>query len=302
MKKDLLSCLDLNTEDISTIFDLSASLKSGRGKSNQPRPLEGKSVGVIFAKSSTRTRVSFEVGITELGGHAVILDQGMTQMGRGESIPDTAHVLERYLSAIVIRTFKQSDVEGLAANAKIPVINALTDDFHPCQALTDIFTMYEYAGDLSKVKMAYIGDGASNMANSLMLASKLSGVTMTIASPEEYAPRKDIMEMNIGPGSASWTTSLKEAMDGADFVYTDVWVSMGFEKESAERMRILKPYQLNMDTLKMGKKDVKVLHCLPAHRGDEITDDVMDSPASIVFDQAENRLQVQKAIMSLLIK
>ena len=302
MKKDLLSCLDLNTEDISTIFDLSASLKSGRGKSNQPRPLEGKSVGVIFAKSSTRTRVSFEVGITELGGHAVILDQGMTQMGRGESIPDTAHVLERYLSAIVIRTFKQSDVEGLAANAKIPVINALTDDFHPCQALTDIFTMYEYAGDLSKVKMAYIGDGASNMANSLMLASKLSGVTMTIASPEEYAPRKDIMEMNIGPGSASWTTSLKEAMDGADFVYTDVWVSMGFEKESAERMRILKPYQLNMDTLKMGKKDVKVLHCLPAHRGDEITDDVMDSPASIVFDQAENRLHMQKAIMSLLIK
>ncbi len=302
MKKDLLSCLDLNTEDISTIFDLSASLKSGRGKSNQPRPLEGKSVGVIFAKSSTRTRVSFEVGITELGGHAVILDQGMTQMGRGESIPDTAHVLERYLSAIVIRTFKQSDVEGLAENAKIPVINALTDDFHPCQALTDIFTMYEYAGDLSKVKMAYIGDGASNMANSLMLASKLSGVTMTIASPEEYAPRKDIMEMNIGPGSASWTTSLKEAMDGADFVYTDVWVSMGFEKESAERMRILKPYQLNMDTLKMGKKDVKVLHCLPAHRGDEITDEVMDSPASIVFDQAENRLHVQKAIMSLLIK
>lgn len=302
MKKDLLSCLDLNTEDISTIFDLSASLKSGRGKRNQFRPLEGKSVGVIFAKSSTRTRVSFEVGITELGGHAVILDQGMTQMGRGESIPDTAHVLERYLSAIVIRTFKQSDVEGLAENAKIPVINALTDDFHPCQALTDIFTMYEYAGDLSKVKMAYIGDGASNMANSLMLASKLSGVTMTIASPEEYAPRKDIMEMNIGPGSASWTTSLKEAMDGADFVYTDVWVSMGFEKESAERMQILKPYQLNMDTLKMGKKDVKVLHCLPAHRGDEITDEVMDSPSSIVFDQAENRLHVQKAIMSLLIK
>ena len=302
MNKDLLSCLDLNTEDISTIFDLSASLKSGRGKSNQPRPLEGKSVGVIFAKSSTRTRVSFEVGITELGGHAVILDQGMTQMGRGESIPDTAHVLERYLSAIVIRTFKQSDVEGLAANAKIPVINALTDDFHPCQALTDIFTMYEYASDLSKVKMAYIGDGASNMANSLMLASKLSGVTMSIASPEEYAPRKDLMDLEIGPGSASWTTSLKEAMDGADFVYTDVWVSMGFEKESAERMRILKPYQLNMDTLKMGKKDVKVLHCLPAHRGDEITDDVMDSPASIVFDQAENRLHVQKAIMSLLIK
>ena len=302
MNKDLLSCLDLNTEDISTIFDLSASLKKGRGKANQPRPLEGKSVGVIFAKSSTRTRVSFEVGITELGGHAVILDQGMTQMGRGESIPDTAHVLERYLSAIVIRTFKQSDVEGLAANARIPVINALTDDYHPCQALTDIFTMYEYAGDLSKVKMAYIGDGASNMANSLMLASKLSGVTMTIASPEEYAPRKDHMDLEIGPGSASWTTSLKEAMDGADFVYTDVWVSMGFEKESAERMRILKPYQLNMDTLKMGKKDVKVLHCLPAHRGDEITDDVMDSPASIVFDPAENRLHVQKAIMSLLIK
>ena len=302
MKKDLLSCLDLTTEDISAIFDLSRRLKEGRGKAGQPRPLEGKSVGVIFAKSSTRTRVSFEVGITELGGHAVILDQGMTQMGRGESIPDTAHVLERYLAAIVIRTFKQSDVEGLAANAKIPVINALTDDFHPCQALTDIFTMHEYAGDLSKVKMAYIGDGASNMANSLMLACKLSGVHMHIASPEEYAPRKDLLDMKIGSGSAAWTTSLKEAMDGADFVYTDVWVSMGFEKESAERMRILKPYQLDMKTLKMGKKDVKVLHCLPAHRGDEITDEVMDSPSSIVFDQVENRLHVQKAIMSLLIK
>lgn len=302
MKKDLLSCLDLELSDIGKIFELSTSLKKGRFQPNQPRPLEGKSVGMIFAKSSTRTRVSFEVGIHELGGHALYLSQGTTQMGRGESIPDTAHVLERYLAGIVIRTYKQSDVEGLAANASIPIINALTDDFHPCQALTDIFTMYEYAGDLSKVKMAYIGDGASNMANSLMLACKMAGAHIHIASPEEYAPSKELIAKAPGPGSIACGTSLKEAMEDADFVYTDVWVSMGFEEESAERMKILQPYQLNMDALKMGKKDIKVLHCLPAHRGEEITDEVMDSAHSIVFDQAENRLHVQKAIMCLLMK
>ncbi len=300
MKKDLLSCLDINHTDLEKIFDLSAKLKAGRGKPNQPKPLEGKSVGMIFSKSSTRTRVSFEVGIHELGGYPLYLDQSKTQMGRGESVPDTARVLERYLAGIVIRTYSQQDVEELAANARIPVINALTDDFHPCQALTDIFTMFEHAGRLNGLKMAYLGDGASNMANSLIIASKLSGVHIAIAAPEEFRPRKDLMELEAGPGFASYTNSVKEVMKDADFVYTDVWVSMGFEEESKRRMEILKPYRLNMDVLRMGKPGVKVLHCLPAHRGEEITDEVMDSSASIVFDQAENRLHVQKAILSLL--
>ena len=300
MKKDLLSCLDLNRTDMENIFDLAAKLKAGRGKPGQPRPLEGRSVATIFAKSSTRTRVSFDVGIYELGGHALYLDQSKTQMGRGETVPDTAHVLERYLAGIVIRTFAQKDVEELAANARIPVINALTDDFHPCQALTDVFTMLEHAGRTDGLKLAYLGDGASNMANSLTLACKLAGVHLAIAAPEEFKPRQELLSLDHGPGSAVWTTSVKEAMQDADFIYTDVWVSMGFEEESKRRMAILAPYRLDMNALRLGKPGVKVLHCLPAHRGDEITDEVMDSSASIVFDQAENRLHVQKAIMALL--
>ena len=300
MKKDLLSWLDLTRADMDHIFELAASLKAGRGKPNQPRPLEGKSVATIFAKSSTRTRVSFDVGIYELGGHTIYLDQSKTQMGRGETVPDTAHVLERYLAGIVIRTFAQKDVEELAANAKIPVINALTDDFHPCQALTDVFTMLEHAGKTEGLKLAYLGDGSSNMANSLMLACKLAGIHLAIAAPEEFRPRQDLLDLQHGSGSAVWTTSVREAMQDADFVYTDVWVSMGFEEEARRRMQILAPYRLDMNTLRLGKPDIKVLHCLPAHRGDEITDDVMDSRHSIVFDQAENRLHVQKAIMALL--
>ena len=258
---------------------------------------------MIFAKSSTRTRVSFEVGIQELGGYPVVLDQGQTQMGRGETIPDTAHVLERYLQGIVIRTYKQSDVEGLAQNSRYPVINALTDEFHPCQALTDIFTMWEYSrGNLKGLKLAYLGDGASNMANSLMLATQLAGVDMTIAAPEEFAPVESILNRTGGAGRSRWTTDVVEALRDADFIYTDVWVSMGFEAEARRRMEILAPYQLNMANLRRAKPEAKVLHCLPAHRGEEITDDVMDSEASIVFDQAENRLHVQKAIMTLLMR
>ena len=295
MKKDLLSCLDINRTDMENIFDLAAKLKAGRGKPNQPRPLEGKSVATIFAKSSTRTRVSFEVGIHELGGQPIYLDESKTQMGRGETIADTARVLSRFLHGIVIRTFRQSDVEGLAQYGSIPVINALTDDFHPCQALTDIFTMLEHAGKTDGLKLAYLGDGASNMANSLTLACKLAGVHLAIAAPEEFKPRQDLLDLKHGSGSATWSTSVKEAMQDADFVYTDVWVSMGFEEEAKRRMTILEPYRLDMKTLRLGKPNVKVLH-----RGDEITDEVMDSAASIVFDQAENRLHVQKAIMALL--
>ncbi len=301
MKKDLLSCADLTKADLDKIIELAAKLKKERGTPGAIKPLAGKSIGMIFAKSSTRTRVSFEVGIQELGGYPVYLEQGHTQMGRGETIPDTARVLERYLQGIVIRTYAQSDVAGLAEYSRYPVINALTNEFHPCQALTDVFTMWEHSnGKLAGLKMAYLGDGASNMANSLMFATQLAGVDLAIAAPNEFAPAREYLTKNLGTGKSTWTTDVDEALRDADYIYTDVWVSMGFEDEAKERMKILAPYQLNMTNLKKAKPNAKVLHCLPAHRGEEITDDVMDSEQSIVFDQAENRLHVQKAIMTLL--
>ena len=300
MVRHLLTGQEFDYDAMMRLFDLTAKLKRERMSPNAMKPLTGKSVGVIFAKSSTRTRVSFEVGIHELGGHAVILDMSKTQMGRGETIHDTAKVLSRYLHGIVIRTFKQSDVEGLAEHGTASVINALTDDYHPCQALTDLFTILEKKGTFDGIKMAYLGDGASNMSNSLALVSKIAGIDFAIAAPEEFRPADEILNTPVGSGRVSWTEDPKEVLDGADFIYTDVWVSMGFEDEAAERRRILQPYQLNSKQLSFAKKDVSVMHCLPAHRGEEITDDVMDSPHSIVFDEAENRLHVQKAIMATL--
>lgn len=301
MIRHLLTGEEFKGSEFEKLIELSGYIKSVRGQKSAPKPLSEKSIAVIFAKSSTRTRVSFEVGIHELGGQPIILDQGKTQMGRGETIPDTARVLSRYVKGIVIRTFKQSDVEGLAKYGSCPVINALTDDYHPCQALTDFFTIYEKTGRFDGVKVAYLGDGSSNMANSLMQVAKISGVHFEIGAPEEFRPSRKIMDQpGLGKGTVSWTTDAAAAVKDADFIYTDVWVSMGFEKESAERFRILKPYQLNMDILGKAKPDAKVMHCLPAHRGEEITDDVMESPNSIVFDEAENRLHVQKAIMMTL--
>ena len=300
MIRHLLTGREFDRAALEKLIETTASLKAGRGKANQPRPLEGKSIGMIFAKSSTRTRVSFEVGIHELGGQPIYLDESKTQMGRGETIADTARVLSRFLHGIVIRTFRQSDVEGLAQYGSIPIVNALTDDYHPCQAFADLFTIWERKGKLEGLKMAYLGDGASNMANSLMMACKLAGMTFAIGAPEEFRPRQAIMDEDLGPGKVEWTTNPVEAMKDADFVYTDVWVSMGFEKESRERMKILEPYRLDMKMLGYAKPDVKVMHCLPAHRGEEITDEVMESEHSIVFDEAENRLHMHKAILCTL--
>ena len=300
MIRHLLTGREFDRAALEKLIETTASLKAGRGKANQPRPLEGKSIGMIFAKSSTRTRVSFEVGIHELGGQPIYLDESKTQMGRGETIADTARVLSRFLHGIVIRTFRQSDVEGLAQYGSIPIVNALTDDYHPCQAFADLFTIWERKGKLEGLKMAYLGDGASNMANSLMMACKLAGMTFAIGAPEEFRPRQAIMDENLGPGKVEWTTDPAAAMKDADFVYTDVWVSMGFEKESRERMRILDPYRLDMKMLGNARPDVKVMHCLPAHRGEEITDEVMESEHSIVFDEAENRLHMHKAILCTL--
>ena len=300
MIRHLLTGREFDRAALEKLIETTASLKAGRGKANQPRPLEGKSIGMIFAKSSTRTRVSFEVGIHELGGQPIYLDESKTQMGRGETIADTARVLSRFLHGIVIRTFRQSDVEGLAQYGSIPIVNALTDDYHPCQAFADLFTIWERKGKLEGLKMAYLGDGASNMANSLMMACKLAGMTFAIGAPEEFRPRQAIMDENLGPGKVEWTTDPAAAMKDADFVYTDVWVSMGFEKESRERMKILDPYRLDMKMLGNARPDVKVMHCLPAHRGEEITDEVMESEHSIVFDEAENRLHMHKAILCTL--
>jgi len=295
MKKDLLTLRDITFDDLQNIFELAAKLKRERGKVTFT-PLAGKSIGLIFAKSSTRTRVSFEVGVGELGGRPLYLDQSKMQVGRGETIADTAQVLSRYLHGIVIRTFSHEGVEELARVATIPVINALTDDFHPCQILADLLTIKEYSGRIDKsIRMAFYGDGRSNIANSLVLAAKLTGMELVISSPE-----KPNLELAGNAANVTWEKDPLKAAEGVDYFYTDVWVSMGFEEERARRMEIFAPYQVNEKLFELARPEAKFLHCLPAHRGEEVSAGVLDSPRSIVFDEAENRLHVQKAVMSML--
>ncbi|MFA6293223.1 MAG: ornithine carbamoyltransferase [Victivallales bacterium] len=302
MQSDLLTVEEMTLSDLKELFKLSAKMKRERGKC-KAKPLAGKSVGMIFAKSSTRTRVSFEVGIRELGGFSIFLDQNDLQLGRGETIADTAKVLSRYLHAVIIRTFSHEDVIEFAKFANIPVINALTDKFHPCQILTDLFTIYEYSERVEGVKIAYLGDCASNVANSLIIAAKRAGMNLVLSSPKQYRPDKDIMlDSNIGKGVATWEEDPFKAVENADYIYTDVWVSMGFESESKQRLKLLKPYSVTADIVDAASPNVRIMHCLPAHRGEEISAEVIDSHASIVFDQAENRLHVQKAILTMLMK
>ena len=297
MNKDLLTIRDINRDDLEKIFELAAKLKQERGKVPFT-PLAGKSIGLIFAKSSTRTRVSFEVGVGELGGQPLYLDQGKMQVGRGETVADTANVLSRYLHGIVIRTFSQAGIEELARVATIPVINALTDDYHPCQIIADLLTIKEYSGKVdSSIRVAFYGDGKSNIANSLILAARLTGIELVISSPESVGINKSVA--GDAP-NVIWEKDPVKAAEGVDYFDTDVWVSMGFEEERAERMKVFAPYQVNSKLFEYAKKDAKFLHCLPAHRGEEVSADVMDSARSIVFDEAENRLHVQKAIMSML--
>ncbi len=300
MKKDLLTLRDITRDDLDTIFELAAKLKAERGRVSFT-PLAGRSIGLIFAKSSTRTRVSFEVGVGELGGRPLYLDQSRMQVGRGETVADTAHVLSRYLHGIVIRTFAHADVEELAREATIPVINALTDEYHPCQILADLLTIREHSGRCDdSIRMAFYGDGRSNIANSLMLAARLTGMQLVISAPEEEAPREDLI---AGCSNISWEPDPRKAARDVDYFYTDVWVSMGFEDEKARRMKIFAPYQVNESLFELARPDAKFLHCLPAHRGEEVSAGVMDDPVrSIVFDEAENRLHVQKAVMALLMK
>jgi len=303
--KDLISIADLSLEEVYEIFDVSKTLKEKLYMGEPHRVLEGKTLGMIFAKPSTRTRISFETGIYQLGGYGMYFNQNDLQLGKSENVHDTAKVLSRYLNGIMIRTFSHQDVLDLARHASIPVINGLTDLLHPCQVLADLFTVLEKKRKLQGLKLAYIGDG-NNMAHSLLNGCSKVGMDISIASPSGYKPMKEIVEH--AQQNAKYMGSKVEILDdpvaavnNADIVYTDVWASMGQEKEAQERKKKFLGFQVNPSLVKHAKEDYLFMHCLPAHRGDEVVDEVADSPNSIIFDEAENRLHVQKAIMALVI-
>lgn len=299
--KHLLTVTDLNSEEINNIFKYTVNLKKLQKKEKKHHILKGKTLGMIFEKSSTRTRVSFETGIYQLGGSGLFLNKNDIQIGRGETIADTARVLSRYIDGIMIRTFEHSKIEELAKFSSIPVINGLTDTYHPCQAFTDFFTIYEREKNIKNINFTHIGDG-NNMAHSLLLCGALLGVNIAIATPENFAPEKKIIDKakeisEISGSKIIITTDINEASENADYISTDVWASMGQESEAAERKEIFKDYKISQKLIDDKTNNAKVMHCLPAHRGEEIDEDVIESENSIVFDQAENRLHVQKAIM-----
>lgn len=300
MKKDFLTLLDLSSDEIAQLIERAAELKSGKDSSSCP--LIGKSIGLLFDKTSTRTRISFQTGIYQLGAQPIYINKNELQLGRGESIEDTAKVISRYLHGIVIRTYTHSSIEKLAANADIPIVNGLTDLHHPCQALADMLTIKEKKGKLRDIRMAYIGDG-NNVANSLLEAALLTGVDFVIACPKGYGPDQKIYDRVVAGGAkVEIVSDPAEAVKNADVLYTDVWISMGQEREIERRREIFKNYQINKELLSLAKPDAIVMHCLPAHRGEEITADVLDSEQSVVIDQAENRLHTQKALLEMLIK
>ena len=299
--KHLLKLKDLTSDEIFGILNLADQLKYER-KNNVKHPyLEGKKLGMIFQKSSTRTRVSFEVGMYELGGYALFLSDRDLQIGRGEPIKDTIRVLSRYLDGIMIRTFAQKDVEDLAEYGSIPIINGLTDYCHPCQVLADLMTIREYKGSFKGLKMCFVGDG-NNMANSLIVGCVKTGMEIAIACPDDYRPDADLICWAKENGKITVTSDLKAAAEGADVLYTDVWASMGQEGEKAAREKIFRGYCIDDTLMKLAEKDAMVLHCLPAHRGEEITEEVFEAHADEIFDEAENRLHAQKAVLCKLLK
>ncbi|WP_213975721.1 ornithine carbamoyltransferase [Tepidanaerobacter acetatoxydans] len=302
--KDLLSLYDLSNLEIEEILNKCETLKTMHKLGADYQPLKGKTLGMIFEKSSTRTRVSFEVAMWQLGGHALFLSNRDIQLGRGETIPDTARVLSRYLDGIMIRAYSHDDVKLLAKYADIPVINGLTDYTHPCQVLADLFTIQEKKKKLSGLKLAFIGDGKNNMANSLIFGCSKVGMDIAVASPEEFLPDKEVVDKAkadavMNGSKIILTEDVFEAAKDADVLYTDVWTSMGQEEETEYRKKVFAGYQINQELLSVADKDAIVMHCLPAHRGEEITEEVMEGEHSVIFDEAENRLHVQKAILSL---
>jgi ornithine carbamoyltransferase len=308
MVNHFLSVTDLSPTGIETLLQRATSLKEEwRGTQTHQEPLlAGKTLAMVFEKPSLRTRVAFEAGMVQLGGHASYLSANDIDMGGRESVPDVARNLSRWVQAIAARVFHHATIEELARHATIPVVNALSDREHPCQAMADMLTLWERRGHLSGLQFAYVGD-SNNVCHSLLLSSALLGVHMRIGCPLEYRPPPDLLSRaerlaaDYG-GSIVITTSPAEAVEGADAVYTDVWASMGQEHESARRRLIFQPYQVNASLMQRAQPDALVMHCLPAHRGEEITSDVLDGPRSVVFEQAENRLHVQKALILMLLE
>lgn len=296
---------DLSPAEQAEVLALAAELKAAPFSR---RPLEGpRGVAVIFEKNSTRTRFSFEMGIAQLGGHAVVVDGRNTQLGREETLEDTGAVLSRYVDAIVWRTFTQDRLTAMASSATVPIVNALSDEFHPCQVLADLQTLAERKGALKGLRLTYLGDGANNMAHSLMLGGVTAGVNVTIAAPPGFAPDPDVLaaatrRATETGASVHTTTDPQAAARGADVLVTDTWTSMGQENDGLDRVGPFRPYQVNSDLLALAEPDVTVLHCLPAHRGEEITDSVIDGPHSAVWDEAENRLHAQKALLVWLLE
>jgi ornithine carbamoyltransferase len=301
---DFVSAQDITTEELYSLFELAKDMKANRKK--YLRSCEGMSLAMIFEKPSLRTRVTFDVGIQQLGGNGIFLGPGDISLGKRESVFDVAKNLERMVDIIMIRTFAHSICTDLAEYASIPIINGLTDHEHPCQALADFFTMWEVKGDLKGKKLAYIGDG-NNVAHSLMLTGARLGVNVTVATPKGYEPNQEVLE-SARRDAAKFNVNIEVTNDaagsvsGADAVYTDVWASMGQESEAAERKKIFAPYQVNSELMARAHPDAIFMHCLPAHRGEEVTDEVIDSDQSVVFREAENRLHVQKALMHELLR
>ena len=297
MNKDFLKLSDLNKDEVLGLIKETTELKQLKAKGTAHRPLEGKTLGMIFNKNSTRTRISFEVGMFELGGHSLFLTPDQMQLGRGETIADSARVLSRYLDGILIRTFDFKEVEELAKHSSIPVINGLTDLNHPIQVLSDLFTIHEKLGHLDEIKIAYVGDG-NNVAYSWITAAAMFGLRLSVCCPASYKPELP-KEISI-PDCIEITEDPIAAVKDADVIYTDVWISMG-QEEADEKVALLKPYQINQSLVDAAKKDTLVMHCLPAHREMEITTKVLEGKNSIVFDQAENRLHLQKALLKTLL-
>ena len=302
--KHFISVTDATLDEFQQMLKLTEDLKNKRKNRIPFKPMDGKTLGMIFTKSSTRTRVSFEVGTVELGGYPLFLSSADIQLGRGETIYDTANVLSRFVDGIMIRTFAHQDVLDLAEYGSIPIINGLTDYMHPCQAIADLFTVYEHKGKLEGLKMSYIGDG-NNVTHSLLHACAMAGMDMSVATPKGYECAPEIVEeaKEIGKKTGSKiiiTNDPVEAIKDSDAVYTDTWVSMGQEAEKAKRIEIFKDYTIDGKLFKNAKEDAVFMHCLPAYRGYEVTEEVIDGPNSVIFDEAENRLHAQKAIMTML--
>lgn len=301
MKRDFLSVLDAGPLDLAGLLDDAARMKRARGKGGGRRILSGKCLAMLFEKASTRTRVSFEVGMEELGGHAIFLNPKDLQLGRGEEIRDTARVLSRYVAGVMIRAFRHETIEEFARHSSVPVVNGLSDREHPCQILGDLLTLREHFGRTEGLSVAWIGDG-NNVCHSLILAAAMAGLELSVASPARYRPDEKIVGAARAAGAKIRVTAdPREAARDADALYTDVWVSMGEEAEREERLAALRGYTIDPALLSLASPEAVVLHCLPAHRGEEITDEVLEGPQSIVWDQAENRLHTEKALLAALL-